>query len=78
MKNLVISASRVEIDTETNQTFLVDVEMSIQEYETIISQFRIDDIINIIGARDLLEHMDGDDILSYANDVGLIDENEKM
>lgn len=74
MKNLVISASRVEIDTETNQTFLVDVEMSIQEYETIISQFRIDDIINIIGARDLLEHMDGDDILSYANDIGLIDE----
>lgn len=78
MRNLVISASRVEIDTETNHTFLVDVEMSIQEYETIISQFSIDDIINIIGARDLLEHMDGDDILSYANDVGLIDENKKM
>lgn len=77
MKNLVISASRVEIDTETNNTFLVDVEMSEQEYETIISQFRIDDIINIIGARDLLEHMDGDDILNYANDVGLIDEKEK-
>lgn len=76
MENLVISASRVEIDTESDRTFVVDVQMSKAEWEGILGQYRVEDIISIVGARELLEHMDDDDIISYVNDTGIMDEQE--
>ena len=70
MKNLVISASRIEIDTESERTFLVDMEMSDSEYESILSQFYNDDIVRICGVYNLLNCMDVDEIISYLNDIG--------
>lgn len=54
MENLVISASRVEIDTESDRTFVVDVQMSKSEWEGILGQYRVEDIISIVGVRELL------------------------
>lgn len=71
MGNLVISATRVEIDTESDRTFLVDVQMSKAEWEGILGQYRVEDIVRIVGTRELLEHMDEDDIMSYLNDIGI-------
>ena len=76
MRNLVISASRVEIDTETDRTFLVDIQMSTAEYESVLEQYREEDIVRIVGARVLLEHMDDDDIISYVNDKGIMKTQE--
>lgn len=76
MENLVISASRVEIDTETDRTFLVDIQMSTAEYESVLEQYKEEDIVRIVGARELLEHMDDDDIISYVNDTGIIETKE--
>ena len=75
MENLTIKASRVEI-VPTGDTFEVDMEMPRSEYEGILTTYRIDDIISIVGATELLEHMDDDDILSYAKDSGIIDAEE--
>ena len=77
MENLVISASRVEIDTESDRTFVVDVQMSKSEWEGILGQYRVEDIISIVGVRELLEHMDDDDIISYVNDTGIMEEQEE-
>lgn len=73
MENLVISASRVEIDTETDRTFLVDIQMSAAEYESVLEQYKEEDVVRIVGARVLLEHMDDDDIISYVNDKGIME-----
>lgn len=77
MENLVISASRVEIDTETDRTFLVDIQMSAAEYESVLEQYKEEDIVRIVGARMLLEHMDDDDIISYVNDTGIMETQEE-
>lgn len=71
MENLVISATRAEIDTESDHTFLVDVQMSKAEWEGILGQYRVEDIVRIVGTRELLEHMDDEDIMSYLNDIGI-------
>lgn len=71
MENLVISATRVEIDNESDRTFLVDVQMSKAEWEGILGQYRVEDIVRIVGTRELLEHMDDEDIMSYLNDIGI-------
>lgn len=71
MENLVISASRVEIDTENESTFLVDVSMSTEEWERVLSQYSTEDIVSIVGSLELLEHIDTDDIISYLNDIGI-------
>ena len=76
MENLVISASRVEIDTETDRTILVDIQMSTAEYESVLGQYREEDVVRIVGARELLEHMDDDDIISYVNDTGIMETQE--
>lgn len=76
MENLVISASRVEIDAETDRIFLVDIQMSTAEYESVLEQYKEEDIVRIVGARVLLEHMDDDDIISYVNDTGIIETKE--
>lgn len=76
MENLVISASRVEINTESNNTFLVDIEMSEAEFKEVLGQFRTEAIVRIVGAYELLEHMDDGDIISYVNDTGIMDEQE--
>ena len=77
MERLVISATRVEIDTETNRTFLVDIQMSTAEYESVLEQYREEDVVRIVGARVLLEHMDDDDIISYVNDTGIMETQEE-
>ena len=71
MENLVISATRVEIDTERDRTFLVDVQMSEAVWEGILGQYKVEDIVRILGTRELLEHMDDEDIMSYLNDIGI-------
>lgn len=76
MENLVISASRVEIDTENESTFMVDISMSKAEWERVLSQYRTDDIVSIVGSLELLEHIDTDDIVSYLNDIGYKVEEE--
>lgn len=76
MENLLISATRVEIDTESDHTFLVDVSMSTAEWKGLLGQYSTEDIVRIVGARELLEHMGDDDIISYAEDTGIIGETE--
>lgn len=76
MENLVISASRVEIDTESDRTLLVDIQMSTAEYESVLKQYREEDIARIVGARGLLENMGIDDIISYVNDTGIMETQE--
>lgn len=76
MENLVISASRVEIDTENDRTFLVDISMSKAEWERVLAQYSTEDIVRIVGALELLEHIDDDDIISYVNDTGIMEEQE--
>ena len=75
MEYLVISASRVEIDTENDRTFLVDISMSKAEWERVLAQYSTEDIVRIVGALELLEHID-DDIISYVNDTGIMEEQE--
>ena len=72
MKNLVISASHVEIYAESDHVLLVDMVMPDSEYEGILSQFRAEEIVRIVGARELLEHMDDDSIISYVEDWALL------
>lgn len=71
MKNLLISAAHVEIDTESNETFLVELQVSNYEYERVLAQYSTEEIVNTVGTRELLEHMDVDDIMSYMNDMGI-------
>lgn len=77
MENLIISASHVEINTEIDRTFLVDVSMSTAEWERILAQYRTEDIVRIVGTLELLEHMDTDEIMSYLNDIGVKTEWEE-
>lgn len=71
MKDLLISAAHVEISTEDDKTLLVEMQVSDGEYERVLAQYTTDEIVNIVGTRELLEHMDEDDIMSYLNDIGI-------
>ena len=51
--------------------------MSTAEYESVLEQYREEDVVRIVGARVLLEHMDDDDIISYVNDTGIMETQEE-
>ena len=50
--------------------------MSTSEYESVLEQYKEEDIVRIVGARELLKHMDDDDIISYVNDTGIMETQE--
>ena len=42
----------------------------------VILKKKEEDVVRIVGARELLEHMDDDDIISYVNDTGIMETQE--
>ena len=76
MENLVISASHVEIGTESDRTFMVEIGMPKSEWERVLAQYSTKEIVDIVGSLELLEHIDTDDIVSYLNDIGYKVEKE--
>lgn len=71
MRNIYIEAQRAEI--EHNATCMsMDLGIKDSEYENLLlTAYDIEDIIRIVGSRDLLEKMNTDDITDYLNDIGI-------
>ena len=51
--------------------------MSTAEYESVLKQYKEEDIVRIVGSRELLDNMDIDDIISYVNDTGIMETQEE-
>lgn len=77
MRSIYIEAQRAAI--EHNPSHIeVELEVCRSEYENILlREYGIDDIISIVGARNLLERMDTDEITGYLNDIGVKTEWEE-
>lgn len=71
MKNLVIDALGVNITPNNNNTAQLDIDMQDYEYEDILLQYGAENIVRIIGASDLLDAMDVDDIRQYLENIGV-------
>lgn len=69
MRNICIEAQRAEI-VHNATCMSMDLCIENSEYETLLlTAYDIDDIIRIVGSRDLLEKMNTDDITDYLNDI---------
>lgn len=77
MKNLVIDALSVNIDSNSGRSVQLDINMEDAEYEGILLQYGAENIVRIVGASDLLDAMDVDYIRQYLEDMGVKTEWEE-
>ena len=77
MKNLVIDALSVNIDSNSGRSVQLDINMEDAEYEGILLQYGAENIVRIVGASGLLDAMDVDYIRQYLEDMGVKTEWEE-
>lgn len=71
MKTINVNAAKVEIEPFQDERVSVDLTMSDFDYYSILAFFEYKDIVREVGADELLEAMDIEDIVVYLNDLGI-------
>lgn len=71
MKTINVNAAKVEIDPFQDERVSVDLTMSDFDYYSILAVFEYKDIVREVGADELLEAMDIEDIVVYLKDLGI-------
>lgn len=71
MKTINVNAAKVEIDPFQDERVSVDLTMSDFDYYSILAVFEYKDIVREVGANELLEAMDIEDIVVYLKDLGI-------
>lgn len=77
MKTINVNAAKVEIEPFQDERVSVDLTMSDFDYYSILAVFEYEDIVREVGADELLEAMDIEDIVVYLNDLGIKTEWEE-
>lgn len=71
MKTINVNAAKVEIEPFQDERVSVDLTMSDFDYYSILAVFEYEDIVREVGANELLEAMDIEDIVVYLKDLGI-------
>lgn len=71
MKTINVNAAKVEIEPFQDERVSVDLTMSDFDYYSILAVFEYKDIVREVGANELLEAMDIEDIVVYLKDLGI-------
>ena len=71
MKTINVNAAKVEIEPFQDERVSVDLRMSDFDYYSILAVFEYKDIVREVGANELLEAMDIEDIVVYLKDLGI-------
>lgn len=72
------TASTIDIEPKSDNLMDVEMEVSEEEFSSMLDHFDEKDVVEHFGARNILEHMDVEEIRAYLSDIGVKSEWEEL
>lgn len=72
------TASTIEINPKSDNLMEVELEVSEEEFDTMLGYFDEKDAVSYFGAGNLLQHMDVEEIRAFLSDIGVKSEWEEI
>ena len=77
MARLEVTANKMEVYPDGNGGFKIDMRVSRDEYNRVLSNYDYDEIVDYCGTNYLLDAMDEDKVVQYLRECGYKVEEEE-
>ena len=77
-RGISFTASTIEINPKSDNLMEVELEVSEKEFDTMLCYFDEKDAVEYFGTRQLLEHMDVEEIREFLSNIGVKSEWEEI
>lgn len=77
-RSVSLTASTIEINPKSDNLMEVELEVSEEEFDSMLGYFDEKDVVEHFGAGNLLQHMDVEDIREFLSEIGVKSEWEEI
>lgn len=77
-KSVSFTASTIGIDPKSDNLIEVELEVSDEEFDTMLGYFDEKDAVEHFGTGNLLQHMDVEEIREFLSDIGVKSDWEEI